>query len=216
MTLKNLKNGTFLNVENIKKRLILEDINIELAPNYTSISLSGEIEREVLDAFEVVLGSVYDGQWDRKDFANFVKRFELGADIEGLGISGDTYNSEKASLGDMTREFIELTELGLKKEFSCYRDPEYVKKIINSDKSKSENLDQEQILKLALEYSGIEPIRGPQKIMNTSYEDIRTWWEHNYHGNTGVKIFTYGNINVKQVNDIVAKYIPCLKPSASA
>lgn len=127
LTLKSKKYGTFLNTDNLKERLILEEIDCEFTPNFSSFSISGEIERELIDAFEVILGSVYDGHWDYKDYINFVQRYELGGDTEGLSISGEVYASEKASLGDLDREFLELNDLGMKKAFSCSRDPVFLK-----------------------------------------------------------------------------------------
>lgn len=203
--LKSTKHGTFLNTENIKQRLILDSVNSEIAPNSTLVSLSGEIDREVLDAFEVILGGVYEGHWDYKDFVNYVKRYELGADVEGLSLSGEVYNEEKATLGDLGREFIELTDLGMKKAFSCSRDPSFLKEL-TKEYRRSKGQEQQN-----LEYAGLEPARGPHKMLNISYPQIRTWWEQNYSGSTGVKIFSYGPISVNKINALARDYIPSLK-----
>ena len=153
LLLKSKKFGTFLGADNIKDRLILEEIESEVTPNYTSVSISGEIEREVLEAFEVILGSIYDGHWDYKDFVNYVKRYELGGDTEGLAVSGEVYKQEKASLGDLQREFLELNDSGMKKGFSCSRDTAFLKQLSEEEETGSEDA----VLKRNLEFSGLEP-----------------------------------------------------------
>jgi Zn-dependent M16 (insulinase) family peptidase len=50
-------------------------------------------------------------------------------------------------------------------------------------------------------------------MLSLTYDEARLWWEKNYAGTSGVHIFSYGDINVTAINELVSEYIPVLKSS---
>jgi hypothetical protein len=86
----------------------------------------------------------------------------------------------------MEREFLEILDLSRRSHLSfCPRVSAYT----------NEEFEPATIVK----FSGIEPIRGPARLLKVEYKELRSWYERNYQQQAKLKIFSYGKIDPAKI-----------------